>query len=235
MEEAFANMTKFSIAFLIFSAGVAVNHLPAVTLDEYIQERHEHVSEGHISGWKLDFFRSLIQKNPTINLIGEIGFNAGHSTELFLISNPRCRVISFDIMKYAYSKIGKEYIDLTFPHRHQLIPGNSLCSVKSFSKKNSKVRLDLIFVDGNHSFRWAYNDIKNMRKLAHSKTLLVVDDINEPSVSKAWRTCVQKGIIKEIARRGEDTGLVLGRYRHVKRRAFCKTRDRDCEVQSVRK
>jgi len=63
---------------------------------------------------------------------------------------------------------------------------------EKLSKKNSKVRLDLIFVDGNHSFRWAYNDIKNMRKLAHSKTLLVVDDINEPSVSKAWRPVYRK-------------------------------------------
>jgi len=68
---------KIQYCFFDIQRWRSCEHLPAVTLDEYIQERHEHVSEGHISGWKLDFFRSLIQKNPTINLIGEIGFNAG--------------------------------------------------------------------------------------------------------------------------------------------------------------
>ena len=51
-----------------------------------------------------------------------------------------------------------------------------------------------------------------MRSLAHPKTILVVDDINFSDVSQAWERCLQEGVVKDIKRYTEDTGLVIGEY-----------------------
>ena len=205
---------RFFLVFLVFGADVYARDIASVTLDQYIQEHHEAVTEGHIGkyGWKKDFFRTLIRDNPQIKIVGEIGFNAGHSSEVFLTASLQCTVISFDVMKTAYSKIGKQYIDLKYPGRHELVLGDSLVSVREFSTKNNTLHFDVIFVDGCHFFNWTYNDIKNMQALACPETFLVVDDINYPDVAKAWEKCVQEGIVIELQRHKGNSGLVLGKY-----------------------
>lgn len=102
-------------------------------------------------------------------------------------SNPNCKVTSFDIGLHKYVKFGKEYIDNEFPYRHTLILGNSLESVPKFSKENPGKLFNLIFVDGNHEYEYAYNDIINCKKLANENTILVVDDIvNKDKLQTIW-------------------------------------------------
>ena len=95
-------------------------------------------------------------------------------------------------MKHPYTIYGKEYIDLKYPKRHQLIKGNSLYSVPRFDKN---IKFDLIFVDGGHSFVVALCDIINMRSYANKDTILIIDDVNFFSVKKAWQYCVDHKII----------------------------------------
>ena len=110
-------------------------------------------------------------------LIGEIGFNAGFSSYAFLSSNRRCSVVSFDIGDHEYVKFAKQFIDDTFPGRHQLIVGDSRQTVPDFALQNPKIKFDFIFIDGGHEHDVVKLDIEHMKSLAHKKTIVAIDDL----------------------------------------------------------
>tara|TARA_B110000211_G_C13901130_1_gene473989 strand:- start:114 stop:746 length:633 start_codon:yes stop_codon:yes gene_type:complete len=152
-----------------------------------------------------DFLRNIVN-NESINSVMEIGFNAGHSAEIFLSSNKNINLISFDIGEYHYVKLGKQFIDKTYPDRHTLIIGNSLDTVPEYFKKINK-KFDLIFIDGSHNYEVAKSDLLNCKNLAHDKTIVIMDDtVNNNNLSefwnigptRAWREAKELNIIKEI-------------------------------------
>ena len=168
------------------------------SLDEYIQKKGSFQIEGHVclgGTTQPKYFEDLLLKNPQILLVGEVGFNAGHSSEIFLKARSDISVISFDIMTHPYVIYGKQYIDLKYPDRHLLIPGNSLVSLPNFYQKHKDLKFDLIFIDGGHSYDAVLNDIINCRIFAHSKTILVIDDMSFTQIAKVWKKCVSDGII----------------------------------------
>ena len=65
-----------------------------------------------------------LTNKPNINVM-EIGFNAGHSAEIFLQNNKDLILTSFDLGIHNYVTTAKEYIDITYPNRHTLIFGDS--------------------------------------------------------------------------------------------------------------
>ena len=136
----------------------------------------------------------------------EIGFNAGHSAELFLSSNKNINLVSFDIGDHEYINLGKQFIDKTYPGKHELIIGNSLTTVPEYFKKTNK-KFDLIFIDGGHSYEVAKGDLINCKNLAHAKTIVIIDDTinnnewlykynNGPN--RAWKELRGMNIINEI-------------------------------------
>lgn len=152
-----------------------------------------------------NFLRTIVN-NKLINNVMEIGFNAGHSAELFLSSNKNINLVSFDIGHHSYVKLGKQFIDITYPDRHTLIIGNSLDTVPEYFKKENK-KFDLIFIDGGHSYPVAIGDILNCKNLAHDKTIVIMDDTMNNNnwiknwnkgPNRAWKEAKKNNIIKEI-------------------------------------
>ena len=76
---------------------------------------------------------SLTNK-PNINVM-EIGFNAGHSAEIFLENNKDLTLTSFDLGRHPYVLSAKEYIDSIYPNRHTLIIGDSRQTIPMFLKQ----------------------------------------------------------------------------------------------------
>jgi predicted O-methyltransferase YrrM len=106
----------------------------------------------------------------------EIGFNAGHSADIFL-QNPNVEMVtSFDICAHTYVGAAKEYIDTTYPGRHLLIQGDSINSVNTYANAHKGPKYDLIFIDGCHEYDYATKDLENCLVLAHEKTIIVIDD-----------------------------------------------------------
>ncbi len=129
----------------------------------------------------------------------EIGFNGGHSAEIFL-SNSEAIVTSFDLGCYDYVFKGKKYIDLTFPDRHVLILGDSRKTVKEYSSEP----FDLIFIDGGHTYNIAKSDLINCKKFANENTILLMDDIvfDNPAEwnigpTRAWLEGINEDLIIE--------------------------------------
>jgi hypothetical protein len=118
---------------------------------------------------------SLVAKHGT-NIL-EIGFNAGHSALLFLMSNPKCNITVFDIAHHPYTKPCYEYLDSCFPNRLKAHWGNSRDTLPRFiADNNGEVLMDLIHVDGSHQEDDVIHDVNACRLLRHANTWVIFDD-----------------------------------------------------------
>ena len=94
---------------------------------------------------------NLVQLTDKSNLnVMEIGFNGGHSAQLFLETNKTLNLLSFNLGMYDYVLPAKKYIDILYPNRHTLILGDSTITVPKFINENQNVKFDVIFIDGGH-------------------------------------------------------------------------------------
>ena len=191
---------------------------------QYLNERGFNKFEGYceeIRGQVADL--KILVSNPAIKSIMEIGFNAGHSAELFLSTNPKSVLTSFDLGVHDYGKHAKDYIDLTYPLRHALELGDSTVVVPEYIKKNPGKTFDLIFIDGGHEYSIAKADMTNCRNLAHKDTILILDDTIytpgwELSFTKGptavWLEFLKDGLITETTRKdyARGAGMSWGKY-----------------------
>ena len=178
-----------------------------INLVDFFKEKNITKFEGYSQQIKeqVEFLKNIVN-DESINNVMEIGFNAGHSAELFLSSNKNINLVSFDIGVHRYVNLGKKFIDKTYPNRHTLIKGNSLSTVPEYFKKQNK-KFDLIFIDGGHDYNVSKGDILNCKNLAHDKTIVVIDDtINNNNwlknwnigPNRAWKEAKDSNMIKEI-------------------------------------
>ena len=190
-------------------------------LDGFLQQRGFKEVEGHSGGTEKqkERLQRLCQKAKTIL---EIGFNAGHSSFLFL-SSSQSQVISFDLNAHPYVSFAKKYIDQHFPKRHELILGNSLQTIPLYIYKNKGKTFDLIFIDGGHEEKVAKLDLQNCRKLAHPNTIVVMDDVVSQAhlhkhytlgPTKAWEEAVQQKWLRTLGQEnyGIGRGMIWGQY-----------------------
>lgn len=149
-----------------------------------------------------------LTKNPNISVL-EIGFNAGHSAEVFLRHNSELTLTSFDLGIHDYVHTAKEYIDAIYPDRHELILGDSVLTIPKYTNDNPNKKFDVIFIDGGHEYEIAKADLENCMKLAHGNTLILLDDtmytqewMQDYTVgpTRAWLEYINDNKITEIKR-----------------------------------
>jgi len=161
-------------------------------------------TEGHLLKTQARFIAKLMQRYSSITQVAEIGFNAGHSSYLFLSSRPDVQVLSFDLGDHEYVDDVKELIDKRFPGRHQLIKGDSRETVPAYAAANPGKVFDLFYIDGGHDYDVAMADITNSGRLCSPKTVVLMDDL-EPDhkwgagPALAWRDAIAEGIVEETA------------------------------------
>lgn len=184
----------------------------------------EHTTEGHCQE-VVNQMNDLISLTAKPNCkIMEIGFNGGHSAEIFLQHNLSSSVVSFDIGCHRYVCLAKQYMDVAFPKRHMLILGNSIHTVPKYADDYPDRKFDVIFVDGNHEYDTAILDLKNCMRLAHKDTIIIMDDTIHKTKeyeapwtkgpTKAWKELVNNNIIHEINTNDYQygKGLSWGKY-----------------------
>ncbi|MFC8177433.1 class I SAM-dependent methyltransferase [Rhodococcus sp. NPDC057297] len=145
-------------------------------------------------------YLSSLAADDGVELICEIGFNAGFSTWAFLSASPTVTVVSFDLAEYEYSDAAKAHIDELFPGRHTLIRGDSHSTVTEYARSNPDVRFDVVFVDGDHSLDGARADLADARAFSTTDTVVVMDDITPwlwfgEGPTAAWQDAVDSGLI----------------------------------------
>lgn len=181
------------------------------------------VTEGFISVVQREHIQTLIQEYiPNVQHILDIGFNAGHSAEAFLQTNPDVYVTSVDIGFHSYIHAAKEYIDQKYPNRHRLIIGDS---TKVLPNELIGQTFDLIFIDGGHAYETVRADLRNCKTLSHEKTLVLMNDTIHQRTdwvysynqgpTRAWKEVVVGKQMQHLGAReyARGHGMSWGRYR----------------------
>jgi len=125
----------------------------------------------------------------------EIGFNAGHSAEVFLKNNSKLTLTSFDLGSHDYVLTAKEYIDVMYQNRHTLILGDSTITIPKYINDNPNKKFDVIFIDGGHDYSIANADLQNCMNLAHKDTIIIIDDT---IYTLGWETTSRLNIYKNL-------------------------------------
>lgn len=174
-----------------------------MSLQEHYKKLNIIQFEGHCQGVPKQV--ELLKKiaiSDKIKTVLEIGFNGGHSAEVFLSTNPNIKMVSIDIGIHKYVQEGKKFIDAKFPKRHTLIIGDSRNAVPSYISIANDMKFDLIFIDGGHQYDVAKSDIINCHKLAHENTIVLMDDVvSNPKLVANWNIGVNKAWIEAISQK----------------------------------
>jgi predicted O-methyltransferase YrrM len=192
-------------------------------LSSFIKEKNIEINEGFSQQipWQIDDLNLLAKGAKKII---EIGFNAGHSSELFLNLSSEITVVSFDLGYYNSVSVGKEYIDKKYPGRHTLILGDSTQTVPKYTKENPNMKFDFIFIDGGHEYNISKADLNNCRMLAGDNTIVAIDDTIFTSYdwikfynkgpTEAWIEGINTGLVKQIDTRDYTSGrgMSWGKY-----------------------
>ena len=131
----------------------------------------------------------------------EIGFNAGHSSLLFLAASGReLEYTIFDLGAHAYVRPCLEYVRKQYPSVNMTyIEGDSTRTLPAFVAENTdkKGTYDLIHVDGGHDRDLVLSDVSAAIDLVAPGGLMILDDTNIDYISEIADACVSSGAFVE--------------------------------------
>jgi hypothetical protein len=118
--------------------------------------------------------------SPAVRHICEVGFNAGHSTALWLSANPTATIDTFDLFSphlTGFMRPNLLLLQRLFPGRVTAHAGNSLRTIPA---ANLTAPCDLVHVDGRHSYTNTLWDTVNFMRKASPSALYLFDDQCDP-------------------------------------------------------
>ena len=160
----------------------------------------------------IDKQKNLVEVSRDKQRIVEIGFNAGHSCLLFLLSNPTSTIQVFDLGDHEYTAPCFNYLQGQFPGRLEIIYGDSMNTLPLFIKE-TRMKYDLFHVDGGHETETARADVLNCSKLAHAGSLVIYDDVDFRNLAVLYKELVDSKILEPV-----DSFIPTRMYKH----ALCK-------------
>lgn len=182
--------------------------------------------EGHcgLNPNQVSILKNIVS-DSNVKSVMEIGFNAGHSADVMLFANSSIKLTSFDLGIHAYVLHAKEYMDKTYPARHELILGDSMQTVPEFIAANgANTKFDVIFIDGGHTYDLAKADLTNCKNLAHPNTIVILDDTmytpgweREYTIgpTRVWEEALASNQVSELMRYdfSPGMGMTWGKYK----------------------
>lgn len=154
---------------------------------------------GHIipSQQSIDFWKE-VKKLTNFKRMMEIGFNAGHSSAMFLTLFDDIQIDSYDICQFEVTKSNAEIVKKIFKHRFNFFEKDSM----EIDRNDIYGKYDLIFIDGSHDLPFVENDFE--LALNSGADFLVADDLQNVNVQQTSKKLEKTNKIEKI---------VKGRYK----------------------
>ena len=124
----------------------------------------------------------LASQRQDINNVLEIGFNAGFSALLMLLTNPNIKITCVDICTHKYTMLCFDKMKEIFGDRINIISGSSVDVLPRLVGN----KYDMIHIDGCHLVGIAEHDIRNSLNLCKRGTILIMDDTDNIDLFKLW-------------------------------------------------
>merc|ERR1712228_950063 len=147
----------------------------------------------------MGIYAEIIARLPRCQRICETGFNRGDSS---IISTFACghgaQGLSFSLDTRWYTQAGLQCQDEVLAGTKRaitMVEGFSTTSISDFIKRNSesKIRCDVIMVDGIKSAHGRMQDLLDLAPLAHPRTLWITDDVEIEGYHKQKpKHCIHK-------------------------------------------
>ena len=116
-------------------------------------------------------------RGEPLRTVCEVGFNAGHSSMLFLEALPAASVTTFDV-PMPWGPWGRRYLQALYGHRFRYVEGKSVHTIPAFREKHPEFSCQVVFIDGSKQERDRYLDVVNFRQMSSLATLVYLDEIN---------------------------------------------------------
>src|ERR1700691_3295238 len=167
-------------------------------------------TDGFFASDEADFLMDAVGSAPDDAAILEVGSYKGRST-LFLLAAMRTeqRLFSVDSFRTAASYAGHSYSSLighVNDPRHHVLP----MTLSDARRHLKPLTFDVVFIDGDHSFLGASQDLALSLELSRAGTMLLCHDVTElfPGVQAATQALVSMAVLKES---GQVSSLVAYR------------------------
>ena len=123
-------------------------------------------------------FETLITAFPLSveTTVCELGFNAGHSSILFLETLPKAKVFSFDIGEGTFTIPNKDMLKGVYGPRFEFVLGDSAKTLPGFV---GEVECDVAFADGQKGFDMRYADVLALSRISKKGALLFLDEVSD--------------------------------------------------------
>ena len=171
---------------------------------------------------------------PHVQTICEIGFNKGHSALVWLMANPRARVVMFDLFAHAAAPAAERFLREKMPGvNERLVLYKGPSQSRLADAYSAGERCDVMSIDGGHTYENALADLEGMHALASTR-LSHVAFIDDTNCQAAWCVPVDKAVAKygqrhnltilerygwSLHKRGYAKGLTVFRYGPFRREA----------------
>lgn len=137
--------------------------------------------------WKRENLAALAKDAKSVL---EIGFAAGHSALLMLLSNPNLMLTVVDPCEYRHTVPCFEYLKEKFPGRLAFVSGYSPSALASLEDQ----AYDLVHLDGGKDLTIS-GDLDALKRLVKTGHVLCVDDTQNPGVDAEVKRRVSRGEI----------------------------------------
>jgi predicted O-methyltransferase YrrM len=205
-----------------------INNIYINNLNFYKDLKHN-ISEnitGRICHHSVILLNILVNHNNIINYL-EIGTHNGTSMSYVVNQNKRqINCYGIDLFEQTIEQYRKDEICLKRTYKNiqknnisnshiNLIKGNSI-SVKTYNtlkaklNKLNKKTIDLLFIDGDHSYAMTKRDFKNYSRFLSDDGLVVFDDYNQkwPGVIKFCKENLSNKNFKPIGLFGNNEWII---------------------------